>query len=59
MSLGILKWLGSSLSYAGDLSLHCMQGRVGVGLRELAALLEFVARLTDPTLTLPYFAGEG
>ena len=28
-------------------------------MRELAALLEFIARLLDPTLTLPYFAGEG
>ena len=30
-----------------------------MGLRELAALLEFIARLLDPTLALPYFAGEG
>jgi hypothetical protein len=40
-------------------SLPCTQGRVGVGLLELAALLEFIARLLDPTLALPYFAGEG
>jgi hypothetical protein len=36
-----------------------MQGRAGVGLFELAVLLQFVARLIDPTLALPYYAGEG
>ena len=30
-----------------------------MGLYELAASLEFIARLHDPTLALPYFAGEG
>ena len=36
-------------------SLPCVQGRVGVGLHELAASFEFNARLLHPTLTLPYY----
>jgi hypothetical protein len=40
-------------------SLPCVQGRVRVGLHELAAQHEFIARLLDPTPALLYFAGEG
>jgi hypothetical protein len=36
-------------------SLPCLQGRVGVGLLELAVLLKLTARLLHPTLTLPYY----
>jgi len=31
------------------------QGRVGVGLCELAAMFEFTARLLHPTPALPYY----
>src|SRR5581483_8045409 len=55
-----IRWLSSPTRvYANYCSLPCVQGRVGVGLHALAAQLEFNARLRDPTLALPYFAGEG
>ena len=44
---------------AGMCSLPCVQGRVRVGLHELAAQHGLIAGLPDPTPALPYFAGEG
>jgi hypothetical protein len=35
--------------------LPCAQGRVGVGLYELAVLFEFAARVLHPTPALPYY----
>ena len=52
-----VKWeLRKSHSLPQTRSLPGVQGRVGVGLDVLAALLEFNARLLHPTQTLPYYA---
>jgi hypothetical protein len=45
----------TNLNSANDDSLPCTQGRAGVGLPELAALLKYLARLLHPTLALPYY----
>jgi hypothetical protein len=39
----------------GSPSLPCLQGRAGVGLFGLAARLNHIARLLQPTLTLPHY----
>ncbi|GLQ87191.1 hypothetical protein GCM10007898_07570 [Dyella flagellata] len=53
--LGVSSLLERLASLLPDYSLPCLQGRVGVGLLELAAMFGLIARLLHPTPTLPYY----